>query len=72
VFSAREMAALEWTEMLSGVTTEGVGDEAYAAVREEFAEGELVFLTTEVASINAWNRIARAFRFSPPVPQETL
>jgi AhpD family alkylhydroperoxidase len=43
VFSAREMAALEWTEVLSGVTAEGISDEAYAAVREEFAEASLCF-----------------------------
>ena len=70
VFSAREMAALAWTEELTGVTPEGVGDAAYAAVERAFAKSELVFLTTAVASINAWNRIAMAFRFTPPIPQE--
>ena len=45
------------------VTPSGVADEAYAAARKEFGESELVFLTAAIASINAWNRIAMAFRF---------
>ena len=71
VFTAREMAALAWTEALTHVTPLGVSDEDFADARKEFSESELVFLTAAVAAINAWNRIAMAFRFSPPVPQET-
>lgn len=70
VFSAKEMAALAWTEELAHVTPNGVGDEAYAAAKEEFGDSELVFLTAAIASINAWNRIAMAFRFPPSLPQE--
>ena len=70
VFTKREMAALAWTEVLTGVGPVGVSDEAYAAAKTEFEESELVFLTAAVASINAWNRIAMAYRFTPPVPQE--
>ena len=71
VFTKREMAALAWTEVLTGIGPVGVGDEAYAAVGREFGESELVFLTAAIAAINAWNRIAMAYRFTPPVPQET-
>ena len=70
VFTAREMAGLEWTETLTTITPAGVSDEAYAEVGKEFAESELAFLTAAVASINAWNRIAMAYQFTPPVPQE--
>lgn len=70
IFNAREMAALAWTEALTHVTPSGVADEDFAAARKVFDESELVFLTAAVASINAWNRIAMAFRFSPPIPQE--
>ena len=70
VFSAKEMAALAWTETLTGVTPKGVSDEAYAAAQQEFSESELVFLTSAIATINAWNRIAMAFRFAPLIPQE--
>jgi len=68
VFSAREMAALAWTEELTHVTPKGVSDAAYEGVSSEFAKSELAFLTSAIASINAWNRIAIAYRFSPPIP----
>jgi AhpD family alkylhydroperoxidase len=70
VFSEREMAALAWTEELTKVTPNGVGNEAYGAAARAFTKSELVFLTVAVASINTWNRIAMAFRFTPPIPQE--
>jgi AhpD family alkylhydroperoxidase len=70
VFSAREMAALAWTEALTHVTPAGISDGAYRGAGEELAENELAFLTVAVASINAWNRIAMAYRFSPPIPQD--
>ena len=67
VFTAREMAALRWTEALTQVTPAGVSDEDYEAAGNEFNEKELVFLTAAVASINAWNRIAMALKFSLPL-----
>jgi AhpD family alkylhydroperoxidase len=67
VFTAREMAALRWTEALTQVTFTGVSDEHYEAAGNEFSEKELVFLTAAVASINAWNRIAMALKFSLPL-----
>ena len=70
VFNKREMAALAWTESLTHVTPAGVADDAYEDVSKEFAESELAFLTSAVASINAWNRIAMAYRFTPPIPQD--
>ena len=70
VFSKQEMTALAWTEVLTHVTPEGVADEAYQNARQEFGESELAFLTVAIASINAWNRIAMAYRFTPPIPQD--
>ena len=70
IFSAREMAALEWTEALTHLTPAGISDHAYSSAGKEFTESELAFLTSAIASINAWNRIAMAYQFSPPIPQE--
>src|SRR5271170_1182165 len=70
VFSSREMAALAWTEELTNVTPAGVTDGCYQLAAKEFDESELAFLTAAIASINAWNRIAMAFRFTPPIPQD--
>ena len=60
-FSERERAALAWTEIVNDIGG-GVSDEAYAAVREEFDEAEVVDLTMAVIAINGWNRLAIAFR----------
>jgi AhpD family alkylhydroperoxidase len=68
-FSARERAALAWTEALTTLTG-GVGDEVYAQARAEFSEQELTYLTSAVASINVWNRFGVAYRWTPPARQK--
>jgi AhpD family alkylhydroperoxidase len=68
IFSEREKAALSWTEVLTRVGVEGISDEEYADAERQFEEEELVFLTAAEGAINFWNRVAMAFRFSPPVP----
>lgn len=67
-FSARERAALAWTEALT-LLTSGVSDEVYEQARAEFSDQELTYLTSAVASINAWNRFGVAFRWTPPARQ---
>ena len=64
-FSARERAALAWTEALTRIS-EGVSDEVYAQASAEFSEQELTYLTSAIASINVWNRFGAAYRWTPP------
>ena len=64
-FSKRERAALAWTEALTLITG-GVSDDVFAEVSAEFSEQELAYLTSAVASINAWNRYGAAYRWTPP------
>ena len=64
-FSARERAALAWTEALT-LLSDGVSDEVYAQANAEFSEKELTYLTSAIASINVWNRFGAAFRWTPP------
>jgi AhpD family alkylhydroperoxidase len=64
-FSARERAALAWTEALT-LLSSGVSDEVYAQATAEFSEKELIYLTSAIASINTWNRFGAAFRWAPP------
>jgi AhpD family alkylhydroperoxidase len=71
LFSARERAALAWTEALTRLT-EGVSDEVYAEVRAEFSEKELAYLTSAVASINVWNRLGVGYRWTPPARRTTV
>jgi len=65
LFSARERAALLWTEALTRTPEDGVSDAVYTEVREHFGEKELSELTWLVSSINAWNRLNVAFRNLP-------
>jgi AhpD family alkylhydroperoxidase len=67
VFSARERAALAWTEALTLVADGHVADEVFKEVRAQFSEKEIVDLTAAVCAINTWNRIAISFRVPPQV-----
>jgi len=69
LFSARERAALAWTEALT-LLTQGVSDEVYAQAAAEFSEKELAYLTSAVASINVWNRFGVAYRWTPPARKQ--
>jgi len=64
-YSARERAALEWTEALTLVSETRVPDEVYERVREQFSEEELVSLSLAVVAINGWNRLNIAARTVP-------
>jgi AhpD family alkylhydroperoxidase len=64
-FSARERAALAWTEALT-VVTSGVGDDVYAQASAAFSEKELAYLSSAIGAINAWNRLGVAYRWTPP------
>jgi AhpD family alkylhydroperoxidase len=68
IFSARERAALAWTEALT-LVSQGVSDEIYAQVSAEFSEKELAYLSTAIAAINVWNRFGAPYRWAPPAPQ---
>ncbi|TAM52657.1 MAG: carboxymuconolactone decarboxylase family protein [Acidobacteria bacterium] len=61
-YSARERAALAWAEGLTRVTDGHVPDALFAEARKEFNETELADLALAVVTINAWNRLAIAFR----------
>jgi len=64
-FSARERAALTWTEALTRLTDGEVPEAAYAAAAAQFSEAELASLSAAIGLINAWNRIGIGFRFLP-------
>lgn len=64
-FTAREQAALAWTESLTLLATDHVPDAVFEEVRPHFNDEELVNLTLVVATINAWNRFGVSFRSVP-------
>ncbi len=65
VFTARERAALAWTEAVTLLAESQVPDDVYAQARACFSEEELVDLTLAISTINSWNRLAVSFRQSP-------
>ncbi|HEY4093440.1 MAG TPA: carboxymuconolactone decarboxylase family protein [Luteibacter sp.] len=65
LFSPRERAALAYTEALTDLAPDGITDELYKTVREQFSEKELADLTFAIMTINAWNRANVAFRTVP-------
>jgi AhpD family alkylhydroperoxidase len=67
VFTARERAALAWTEAVTLVAESHVPDDVYEATRAEFSEQELVDLTMALVAINGWNRLMVSFRIPPAV-----
>lgn len=64
-YSARERAALEWTEALTLVMEEHVPDDVYERVRQNFSEDELTHLSLAIVAINGWNRLNVAARTVP-------
>ncbi len=61
-YTTRERAALAWTETITNIQDGHASETAYEEARKEFDEAELVKLTFAITQINAWNRIAIAFR----------
>ena len=66
-FTARERAALAWTEAVTLISTSRASDADYELMCAEFDDKERVDLTMAIATINAWNRLAIAFRKMPTV-----
>jgi AhpD family alkylhydroperoxidase len=64
-FTARERAALAWTEALTLISTSHAPDDVYEELRRHFSESEAVDLTLAIVAINGWNRLAIGFRAVP-------
>jgi AhpD family alkylhydroperoxidase len=67
LYSARERAALAWTEALTLLATTRAPDEVYAQVKAQFSDEESVKLTMLINVINSFNRLGVGYRRSPQV-----
>jgi AhpD family alkylhydroperoxidase len=67
LYTDRERAALAWTEAVTLISETHAPDDAYEELRKHFSEAEAVNLSILIGTINAWNRLAIAFRAVPPV-----
>jgi len=61
-FTARERAALAFTEAVTLLAADHVPDSAYAAVAAQFSPDEVAALLSLIVTINAWNAIAVSTR----------
>ena len=66
MFTDRERAALNWTEVLTNIAVTGAPDADYALLAAQFDEREQGFLSLLIGTINAWNRIQVGFRGAHP------
>ena len=66
-FTARERAALAWTEALTLISQTHAPDAVYGEVSAQFSDAELANLTLLIGTINTWNRVAIGFRMPLPV-----
>ncbi len=62
VFTHRQRAALQWTDSVTNIQTSRASDTDYFELKQHFSDEEIVDLTLAIGSINAWNRLAIAFR----------
>ena len=69
LYSARERAALAWTEALTNVAHTGAPDDDYALVEAAFDETERVNLTLAIGTINLWNRLQVGLRAIHPTEE---
>ena len=67
LFTARERAALNWTETLTRVADSGAPDEDYEQLKQCFNETEIAYLTVLIGAINVWNRVQIGLRAIHPV-----
>jgi AhpD family alkylhydroperoxidase len=71
-YSARERAALAWTEVVTLVAGDNIPDAAYDGVRPHFDDRALADVTLAIATINAWNRLSIAARLTPGGYQSSI
>ena len=64
-FTAREQAALAWTEALTQLATSHAPDADYERLQAQFTPKEQVDLTLAINTINSWNRLGVGFRKMP-------
>lgn len=70
LFSDMEQAALAWAESVTNIAQSGAPGAAFDHARAYFGEKEMVDLTLAISLMNAYNRMAIAFRATPGAVRE--
>ncbi|HSS68762.1 MAG TPA: carboxymuconolactone decarboxylase family protein [Nocardioidaceae bacterium] len=64
-FTARERLALELTEAVTDIASDGVSDDLWARASDAFSDKEVGDLVLAISMINVWNRIGISTRLQP-------
>jgi AhpD family alkylhydroperoxidase len=62
LFNDKERSLLQWVEEVTLISEGHAGKEAFDALKAQFSDDEVVWLTLAAAMINTWNRIAISSR----------
>lgn len=65
-YTARERAALAWTETLTRLSEADANEAEYEVLEAAFTPEEQVHLTLAIGAINVWNRLQVGFAVPPP------
>lgn len=65
-YTDKERAALALVDQVTRLGEEGVTDDVWDNVTDEFSEAEVANLLVAIATINVWNRVAIPTRMQPP------
>lgn len=65
-FTDKERAVLRWTDIVTRTAGRDASDEEYARLRAQLSEEEIAQLGFAIGCMNAWNRLAIAFRQATP------
>lgn len=57
LFSDKERAILEWTELLTSLSSKGISKEEFNQARAHLSETELSEVSIQIGVINIWNRL---------------
>ena len=66
IYTAKERAALAWTEALTRLSVDGAPETTFHDLKGNFSDKEIVDLTVLVGHINLLNRLGVGFRLQPP------
>lgn len=64
-FTRKERATLAYAEALTGDIYHPLEDEIYNALDTFYSKEEISNLTLVISQINTWNRLMKAFQFTP-------
>lgn len=67
LFTPKERAILEWTELVTKMDEKGISDEDYKKALEHLSEKELSDATFQIGIINLWNKLNVAFQTEPGI-----